>query len=323
MSLICSGSLAFDRLMSYPGVFAESLIAEKISQVSLSFLVDRVVRAYGGTAGNIAYNLGLLGEKPLVVASLGDDPDGADYLGRFKSWGFPGEGLKVHPGQMSASCTIVTDRDNSQFTFFHPGAMLAPTGFDPASLAPPLDRHLAIISAGGPAEMISLAETYNRLGLPFILDAGQQIHAFGRDELLTLSEGARIFISNAYEFELFKKITGLDLEELFHRVQTVIITRGAEGSELLVPGRGSQHISPMPVKRAVNPTGAGDAYRAGLMAALARDEALVSACRLGSTVASFCVEAEGTQDQDFTVGEVLARHQAFYKESFIWLGAGK
>jgi adenosine kinase len=318
MTIICSGSLAFDRLMTYPGVFAESLIAEKINQVSLSFLVDRVSRAYGGTAGNIAYNLGLLGEKPLVVASLGDDPDGVDYLRRFQSWGFPQEGLKVHPGQMTASCTVATDRDNNQFTFFHPGAMMTPTGFDPASLAQPPKSHLAIISAGGPAEMLSLAETYHRLGLPFIFDVGQQIHAFGRDELLTLAEGATIFIVNAYEFELFKKITGLDLEGLFQRVQTVIVTQGAEGSELMVPGRGSQRISPVPVSQAVNPTGAGDAYRAGLMTALSRGEALVSACRFGSTVSSFCVEVEGTQDQAFTIREVMARHQSFFRETFPW-----
>jgi adenosine kinase len=318
MTLICSGSLAFDRLMAYPGVFAESLIADKIDQVSLSFLVDRVSRAYGGTAGNIAYNLGLLGEKPLVVASLGDDPDGADYLQRFQSWGFPSAGLKIQPGQLTASCTVATDRENNQFTFFHPGAMLTPTGFDPASLGPPFDRHLAVVSAGGPADMLALAQAYNRLDLPFIFDAGQQIHAFGPDELLTLAEGATIYISNAYEFELFKKITGLSLEQLFQRVQTVIITRGAEGSELLVPGRGTQHVAPVPVRRAVNPTGAGDAYRAGLMMALARGEALVSACRLGSTVASFCVEVEGTQDQSFTLNEVLARHQAVYRETFIF-----
>jgi adenosine kinase len=317
MTLICSGSLAFDRLMTYPGAFAESFIADKIDQISLSFLVDRVSRAYGGTAGNIAYNLGLLGEKPLVVASLGDDPDGADYLARFQSWGFPREGHQVQPGQLTASCTVAPDRNNNQFTFFHPGAMLAPTGFDPASLAPPHDRHLAIISAGGPADMLALAKAYARLGLPFICDAGQQIHAFGPDDLLALAEGAAIFISNAYEFELFKKITGLDLDGLFQRVEAVIITRGAEGSELLVPGRGSQHISSVPVTRAVNPTGAGDAYRAGLMSALARGEALVSACRLGSTVASFCVEVEGTQDQNFTLNEVLARHQAFFREAFI------
>jgi len=313
MTLICSGSLAFDRLMTYPGVFAESLIAGKISQVSLSFLVDRVSRAYGGTAGNIAYNLGLLGEKPLVVASLGDDPDGADYLQRFRSWGLPQEGLKIQLGQLTASCTVVTDRDNSQFTFFHPGAMMTPSGFDPGSLAPPPARHLAIISAGGPSEMLSLAAAYGRLNLPFIFDAGQQIHAFGPAELLTLVEGAYIYVSNAYEFELFKKITGLDLDGLFQRVQAVIITRGAEGSELAVPGRGSQHIAPVPVSRVVNPTGAGDAYRAGLMMALARGEALASACRLGATVASFCVEVEGTQDQNFTFNEVLARHQAFFK----------
>ena len=314
MTIICSGSLAFDRLMSFPGVFADSFIAEKIHQVNVSYLVDRVSRVYGGTAGNIAYNLGLLGEKPLVAASLGDDPDGEDYLRRFKDWGLPLDALKIQPGRLTASCTVATDRNNNQFTFFHPGAMLLPSGFDPAGLPGPLDRHLAIISAGGPEEMKALAPAYHRLGVRFIFDAGQQIHAFDRAELLDLVEGAFIFICNEYEFELFKKITGLDLDGLFRSVQAVIVTRGEKGSELMVPGRGSQHISPVPVSRVGNPTGSGDAYRAGLMKGLALGEHLITACRLGSTVASFCVEAEGTQAQTFTLGEVAARHLAAYKE---------
>ena len=314
MTLICFGSLAFDRLMSFPGVFADSFIADKLDQINVSYLVERVRRAYGGTAGNIAYNLSLLGEKPLVVASVGDDPDGGDYLRRLESWGLTLDGVKVQPGRMTASCTVATDQNNNQFTFFHPGAMLEPSGFDLAGLSG-RDESLAVISAGGPEEMKALAPTCRRLGLRFIFDAGQQIHAFSRAELLDLVEGAFIFICNAYEFELFRKITGLDLDGLFQRVEAVIVTRGGEGSELMVPGRGSQHIGPVPVSRAVNPTGAGDAYRAGLMKGLALGLPLVSACRLGSTTASFCVEAEGTQDQVFSPGEVLARHLAAYRET--------
>ena len=314
MTIICSGSLAFDRLMSFPGVFADSFIADKLDRINVSYLVEKAARAYGGTAGNIAYNLGLMGEKPLVAASLGDDPDGGDYLRRIESWGFPLTALKVQPGLMTAGCTVVTDRRNNQFTFFYPGAMLASSGFDPADLPPPHDRHLAIISAGGPEEMKSLSAACRRCGARFIFDAGQQLHAFSRDELLDLAEGAFIFICNEYEFELFKKITGLDIDGLFQRVQAVIVTRGEKGSALLVPGRGSQHIAPVPVSRVGDPTGAGDAYRAGLIKGLAQGEALVTACRLGSTVASFCVESAGTQEQTFTLGEVMARHLAAYRE---------
>jgi Sugar kinases, ribokinase family len=315
MTLICSGSLAYDRLLSYSGVFADSIIADKLNMLNVSYVADQLKVAYGGTAGNIAYNLGLLGEKPLIVSSLGDDPDGGDYLRRIGSWGFPLTTVKVQPGYMTAGCTIATDLNNNQFTFFHPGAMMAPSGFDPAELPQPYESHLAIVSPGGPQDMKSLCAAYHRLGLRFIFDPGQQIPLLSPEELAEMLEGAFIFICNEYEFELYKKKTGLSTDELFCRTEAIIVTKGEKGSELLVPGRGSQHISPVPVKQVANPTGAGDAYRAGLMKGLARREHLVTACRLGATVAAFCVESEGgPQHQTFSPAQVMARHASAFKE---------
>ncbi|MDR2946975.1 MAG: PfkB family carbohydrate kinase, partial [Candidatus Adiutrix sp.] len=141
MTIICSGSLAIDRLMNYPAVFADSIIADKIDMLNISFVVDTLKLAYGGTAGNIAYNLGLLGEKPLLAGSLGDDPDGAEYFKRLAAQGFPLQAVKVHPGSATAGCTVATDRNNNQINFFHPGAMLLPSGFDPAALAQPYVVH--------------------------------------------------------------------------------------------------------------------------------------------------------------------------------------
>ena len=314
MTIICSGSLAFDRLMSYPAVFADTIIADKLDMLNVCFVADKVKLAYGGTAGNIAYNLCLLREKPLIVASLGDDPDGTDYLKRLAAMDFPLNAVKVQPGYITAGCTIATDRSNNQFTFFHPGAMSVPSGFDPAELSQPYDQHLAIVSPGGPDEMKSLCADYRRLGLRFILDPGQQIPMFTGPELTGMLDGSFMLICNEYEFELFKKSTGLSAEDLFRHTQIIIVTKGDNGSELLVPGRGSQHISFVPARRVVNPTGAGDAFRAGLMKGLAMKEHLVTACRLGATVAAFCVEVEGTQDQRFTLDEVTARYAAAFKE---------
>ncbi len=315
MTLICSGSLAYDRLLSYPGVFADSIIADKLNLLNVCFVADKVKVAYGGTAGNIAYNLALLEERPLIAACVGDDPDGTDYLRHLKDLGLPLEGIRVQPGHTTAGCTIATDRNNNQFTFFHPGAMLIPSGFDPAGLPQPHAQHLAIVSPGGPEEMKTLCAAYRKLGVRFVFDPGQQIPVFSSAELTGMLEGSWIFICNEYEFELFKQTTGLSTEDIFQYAEAVIVTRGAAGSDLLVPGRGTQHIPPVPVRQVVNPTGAGDAYRAGLLKGLARREHLITAGRLGATVAAFCVEADGgPQGQTFSLNEVAARHAATFRE---------
>ncbi|MGL4207939.1 MAG: carbohydrate kinase family protein [Candidatus Adiutrix sp.] len=314
MSIICFGSLAFDRMMVYPGLFADSLIAEKLDKISVCFLVDYTQRAYGGTAGNIAYNLTLLNEKPTVVASLGDDPDGRDYINRLTQLGLSTEALMVAPGQMTAGATIGTDSNNNQLLFFHPGAMNTPSGFDPSQLEGQAGDHLAIVSPGGAAEMKSLCETYNQLGLPFVFDPGQQIPAFSGADLISMLDGSQVFICNEYEFELYKKISGLSLDEMFCRTSAVVVTLGAKGADLMVPGRGSQRIMAAPIRSLGNPTGAGDGFRSGLLKALAAGESMLTACRLGTVVAAFCVESLGTQEHTFSPAEVVARYASVFKD---------
>ncbi|MDR2611700.1 MAG: carbohydrate kinase family protein [Deltaproteobacteria bacterium] len=313
MTVIVSGSLAFDRLAEYGGLFRDLILPEKLDILNVCFLVDRVERFHGGTAGNIAYNLTLLGEEPFLVTSVGDDPDGRDYLERLRALGLSTEGVRTDPCDATAGAYIATDRAGRQLIFFNPGAMQGetPTGWgdlpgDPSAI-------LGIVSPGGFKDMKRLAALYREHSAPFLFDPGQQVPVFTGDELLGMLDGALMLVVNEYELNLFLEKTGLPEEGLFRYTQTVLVTLGDRGSRLATP-RGSQHVLPVPPTRVVNPTGAGDAYRAGVLKGLAAGLPVLSACRLGSAVASFCVEAPGTQEHRFTLDEALDRVRRAFKE---------
>ncbi|MDR1487719.1 MAG: carbohydrate kinase family protein [Deltaproteobacteria bacterium] len=318
MTIICSGSLAYDRLADHQGRFSDHIIADKLDLLNVCFIVDKVERVHGGTAGNIAYNLNLLGEKPLVVASVGADPDGHDYVARLKAMGLPTSEINLVEGQATAGAYIASDRTGNQLLFFNPGAMLAETSFNPSSLPAPISDHLAIVSPGGFSDMKRLCALYRAQAIRFIFDPGQQIPVFSGEELLSMLDGSLMLMTNQYELELFLKKTKLTKEELFQYTTSILTTLGDQGSCLATP-RTTQHILAVPVNAVQNPTGAGDAYRAGVLAALAHGEDLLSACRLGSTIASFCVEADGTQNHVFTSVEVLARHHRAFRQSLTFL----
>jgi adenosine kinase len=314
MTIIVSGSLAFDRLAVYPGLFSDDILADKLSLLNVCFLVDRVDRVHGGTAGNIAYNLTLLGQKPLVVSSVGDDPDGRDYLERLTEWGLSTAEVGVVPDLATAGAYIATDSSGNQLLFFHPGAMMVKTPFDPATLTDPPEKCVATVSPGGFDDMLRLSERYRELGIPFICDPGQQTTAFDGERLLSLLDGSLLLMTNEYELEVLKQRTGLSDQDLFRHTTAVLTTMGSKGSRLSTP-RGSQHVLAVPVSKVGNPTGAGDAYRAGVLAALAHGSDILSACRLGATTASFCVEAEGTQGHAPRASEILARHHRVFRET--------
>ncbi|MDR2442443.1 MAG: carbohydrate kinase family protein [Deltaproteobacteria bacterium] len=314
MTIICSGSLAFDRLALYSGLFSDNIIADKINLLNVCFLVDHINRVHGGTAGNIAYNLQLLGLKPLVITAVGDDPDGRDYLERLKQWGLEYSHIPQVSSKATAGAFIATDSSGNQLLFFNPGAMLTETDFDPAKLPGSPSDHLAIVSPGGPSDMRRLTKKYRDLGIRFIFDPGQQTPAFTGDELLDMLDGSIMLMTNEYELELFKNKTNMTEDDLFRYTSAVLTTLSSQGSRLHTP-RGSQHILPVPITEIGNPTGAGDAYRAGVLAGLFHGEDILSSCRLGATIASFCVEAQGTQGHHFTTAEVLARHFRTFKEA--------
>jgi adenosine kinase len=313
MAIICSGSLAIDLFSSFSGQFKDHILTDKLEYINLCFLVDQVETAPGGTAGNIVYNLHLLGEKPLVVSAVGEDPEGQTYLNRLSDFGLDLTYVAKAPKPTSGAY-ICTDAASNQLTFFNPGAMSAATAFDPATLPQPYDQHLAIVAPGCLEDMLNLSRLYRELGVRFICDPGQQVPAFSGSELLELLDGSFMLITNEYELDLFLERARLKMDELFQYTTTVVTTLGGEGSRLSTP-KGSQHILPGPNEILVNPTGAGDAYRAGILKALAHNEAIITACRLGSTVASFCVEAAGPQSHFFRSGEVLARHFRTFKET--------
>jgi adenosine kinase len=313
MTILVSGSLAFDRLAEYSGRYTDSILLDKLSILNVAFLVESVVRVHGGTAGNIAYNLTLLGEKPLVVSSLGGDPDGSDYVERLKGWGLSLEAVNIAQGLPTAGAYIATDSTKNQLTFFNPGAMAEESPFKAAGLEGAPGSHLAIVSPGGLSDMLRLPGEYRRKGVPFIFDPGQQVSAFSREELLGMLEGSSMLMTNEYELDLFLSKCGMKENGLFSYTKTVLTTLGEKGSRLFTASS-DQHIAAAPVSSARNPTGAGDAYRAGLLKGMASGLDLLRSCRLGAAVAAFCVEAEGTQEHSFTLSYVKERYKATFSE---------
>ncbi|MDR1314637.1 MAG: carbohydrate kinase family protein [Deltaproteobacteria bacterium] len=314
MTIIVSGSLAFDRLAEYGGMFTDLILPEQLNILNVCFLVDKVERFHGGTAGNIAYNLALLGESPFVVSSVGDDPDGKDYLAKLKEWGLDPSGIKTDPERATAGAYIATDRAERQLIFFNPGAMQGETALGWEDLPKgPSGEVLGIVSPGGFSDMKIMSSMYRDNNAPFIFDPGQQVPAFTGEELLGMLDGASLLVVNEYELKLFLEKMALPADGLFRYAQAVLVTLGEKGSRLDTP-RGSQHVLPVRAGSVVNPTGAGDAYRAGLLKGLKSKLPVLSACRLGSAVASFCVEAPGTQEHRFTLDEALDRVRRTFKE---------
>ncbi|MDR1041083.1 MAG: carbohydrate kinase family protein [Deltaproteobacteria bacterium] len=314
MTIIVSGSLAFDRLAEFGGMFTDLILPEQLDILNVCFLVNKVERFQGGTAGNIAYNLTLLGEKPFLVSSVGDDPDGLDYLAAIAGWGLDARGVRTDPNLATAGAYIATDRAERQLIFFNPGAMQGDTavGWDDLPKEPD-GTVLGIVSPGGFSAMKTMCSIYKEHNAAFVFDPGQQVPVFSGDELLEMLDGAMMLVVNEYEHELFLERTGLPAEGLFRYTQAVLVTLGEKGSRLDTP-KGSQHVLPVHAAKTVNPTGAGDAYRAGLLKGLDAGLPLISACRLGAAVASFCVEAPGTQEHSFTLDQALDRVRRTFKE---------
>lgn len=313
MDILISGSLAYDRIMDFPGRFEDHILPDKIHILNVCFTVNGLVEKFGGTAGNIAYNLSLLEETPIIVAAAGSD------FARYERWlaehGLPLTGIRKVAEEFTASAYITTDQSDNQITGFNPGAMKHPARFsldgrDPAET-------IAIVSPGNLDDMVAYSRRYRELGIRFICDPGQSIPALTGDQLADMLTGAEILISNDYELEMIRKATGLDTTDIMARCATLITTLGEQGS--LVRGRdGETEIPAVPAGRVVDPTGAGDAYRSGLLKGLVTGRDLVTAARMGAVCASFAVESLGTQEHRFD-GQ---RFQARYEEAFGELAAG-
>jgi adenosine kinase len=308
MRIFVSGSLAYDRIMDFPGRFVDHILPEKIHILNVCFMVNGLTERFGGTAGNIAYNLALLGEQPVIVATAGKDF--GPYRERLVQLGLPLTGIKEIPEEFTAGAYITTDLADNQITGFNPGAMKYASEYRFDGLAP--GAALAIVAPGNLEDMLVYTRLYKDRGVRYIFDPGQSIPAWGGAELKEMATGALALIVNDYELEMFRQKTGLDVPGILKLAPNLISTRGEQGSLVQTDG-GVDDVPAVAASRVLDPTGAGDAYRAGLLKGLALGLGWGEAARMGAVLASFCVEQQGTQEHRLEVPEFWGRYTEHFE----------
>jgi len=302
-ALIC-GSVAYDTILLFPDRFKSHILPDKIHILNVSFLVPEMRREFGGCAANIAYGLKLLGDRGIIMATAGRDF--APYKERMLAQGIPVEHIKVVDATFTAQAFITTDLDDNQITAFHPGAMqyahlnkVSDAGSQVA---------LGIVAPDGRQAMIEHAAQFAAAGIPFIFDPGQGMPMFGDDELRTFLAQARWVTLNDYEWELLQQKTGLSVNEVTAQVEALIVTKGAEGSVVYANGR--KIAIPCAKPRAViDPTGCGDAYRAGLIHGLLKGLDWETIGRTASLMGAIKIESRGPQNHEFTLSDFERRYQ--------------
>jgi adenosine kinase len=306
-TLIC-GSLAFDSIMVFQDHFKHHILPDKIHMLNVSFLVPEMRREFGGCAGNIAYNLKLLGGEPVIMATVGDDF--GVYAERLDGLGITRECIRHLPGSYTAQAFITTDLADNQITAFHPGAMNYSHQND-ASQAHEIG--LGIVSPDGRDGMLNHCRQFHAAGIPFVFDPGQGMPLFSGDELLEMVELADYVTLNDYEAELLLARTGLSVEALAARVKCLVITRGEAGSRLHVDGT-TIEIPVVAAAQVLDPTGCGDAFRAGLLYGIAQGLDWETTGQLASVMGAIKIEQRGGQNHQPTRDDIAARlAQAFAK----------
>ena len=304
-SLIC-GSVAYDTIMSFEGRFSEALLADQLHKINVAFLVPSIRREFGGCAGNIAYNLKLLGGDPLIMATIG--MDGAPYQARLAKLGISNRCIHDIADAFTAQAFITTDAANNQITAFHPGAM---TVSHQVKVAEAGAVKVAIIAPDGRDGMLQHAAQCAELQIPFIFDPGQGLPMFSGPELLHFIELATYVAVNDYEASLLAERTGLGIEQLAQRVQALVVTRGEQGAEIHVDGTRID-IPVVPATQIVDPTGCGDAFRAGMLFGLTNEMDWSTIGRLSSLMGSIKIAHQGGQNHLLTKDEIDQRFmQAF------------
>jgi len=304
-NVIVSGSLAYDRIMNFSDKFSNHILPDKIHSLNVCFQVDGVTENYGGTAGNIAYALKLMGEAPVFSATIGSDNH--KYFEWLEKNEIAAEGIKVVPEELTAGAYITTDTSNNQITGFNPGAMKYSSELDFSSLS--AEDDLLLVSPGNLDDMINYPKEAKAKGISYIFDPGQALPVLQGDDLIDVITDCFILIVNDYEFNLILDKTGKTKEELLALAQNSIITLGENGSELYT-AEGKVAVKPFTAAKVVDPTGAGDAFRGGLISGLLQGKDLAKSAVLGSVCASFAVECNGTQVYSFSQDEFNSRFNA-------------
>jgi adenosine kinase len=308
-ALIC-GSIAYDNIMVFPDSFKNHILPEQIHILNVAFLVPEMRREFGGCALNIAYNLKLLGEDSLPMGTAGSDF--GPYRAWLQRWSIRADYIRVLDDVFTAQAFITTDLDDNQITAFHPGAM----NFSHLNkIADAPDATLAMVSPDGREGMLTHAEDLAARAIPFIFDPGQGLPMFNGEELRRFVEQATWVTVNDYEWQLLKERTGWDVADLVQRVDALIVTRGDKGSQIFTPGDTLEIPAAKP-SAVVDPTGCGDAYRAGLLFGLMRGLDWQTTGRVASLMGAIKIESHGTQNHHFTEQEFAKRYSASFGEPF-------
>lgn len=306
MNIVITGSIAYDYLMSFPGSFSEQIIPEQLTRLSLSFLVNDMQKRRGGVAPNIAYTLALLGERPQIFGTAGQD------FGEYRQWlesvGVDTTLVVQRPDKFTASFFCSTDQHNCQIASFYTGAMADDVNLSLKSLAVKPD--VVIISPTEPVAMLQFAAECRELGIAHIFDPGQQCARATGDELRAGIIGANVLICNDYEMELIRQKTGLNEADILFKADAVIVTKGPHGCSIYLKDRRID-VPAVPEKAIADPTGVGDAFRGGLLKGLALGADWETCARMGSVAATFALECIGGQSHAFTLEEFRVRYEAY------------
>ncbi|MBK7765414.1 MAG: carbohydrate kinase family protein [Sulfuritalea sp.] len=306
-TLIC-GSMAYDTIMVFGDRFKNHILPEQIHILNVAFLVPDMRREFGGCAGNIAYNLKLLGGKPLIMATIGDDR--APYMHRLKQLGLDARHVKDVPGSFTAQAFITTDLDDNQITAFHPGAMMQS---HQNKVTDASDVSLGIISPDGRDGMLQHASEFHAAGVPFIFDPGQGLPMFNGEELMAFLKLANYCTVNDYEAKLLTERTGRTLEQLAGEVDALIVTLAGSGSHIYTAGR-RMEIPVATPEALIDPTGCGDAYRAGLLYGIDQGWEWEKTGRLASLMGSIKIAHRGGQNHKPTRDDIAERYRAAFDD---------
>lgn len=310
MDFLLTGSIAYDYLMKFPGYFQDHILTDQLDCLSLSFLVESMVRQRGGIAPNIAYTMALLGERPRLFATAGEDF--ADYGLWLEGIGIDISGVRIIPGEFTATFFANTDLANAQIASFYPGAM---------AFAGDLSLHemvgsmpdFVLISPNDPRAMVRYVDECMQLGIPYFYDPSQQIPRLEEADLRRGVEGAHALFVNHYEFSMIQNRTGLTFESLLAHVQFAVVTNGEKGSTIYTRFQ-EYHVPAVKPERILDPTGVGDAFRAGFLKGLGRAYDLETCGQLGALAAAYCLEQVGPQAHYFTPAEFVTRFRRYFDD---------
>jgi len=309
VNIYISGSMAYDRIMDFPGKLSDHILPDKIHILNVCFTVNGMVEKFGGTAGNIAYSLSLLNERAVIIATIGKDYQiYFDWLGKNN---IPTDGIKIINEEHTAGAYIITDKADNQITGFNPGSMKYPSGYKFKNSDS--ENSIGLIGPGNLQDMIEYAKTCKDKGINYICDPGQSLTQWEGKTLIEWIDGSMLLISNDYELEMIMKITGMDKKRLKGLTKIIITTLGEKGS-LISNSDFDVSIPAAKVHDVVDPTGAGDAFRAGLLKGIVIGRDIETAAKMGTVAAAYALEKYGTQEHRFTHEEFVERYRSNFGE---------